>query len=162
RLARDLFVLADERQRLSLFIDERQKRLAEAEQALSDERQRAAELARQAENLNQLIVKLERGLDTASRAARAAARSSEDGRAARTCPRSRRRGGRARPPPLLRPRECCRCRSTAPESRNLAPRTASAVPKRAYRSPPALGAKSRPHAMDGWFTPAPSAIMANS
>src|SRR5215467_3750157 len=64
RLARDLFVLA------------------EAEQALSDERQRAAELARQAENLNQLIVKLERGLDTASRAARAAARSSEDGKAA--------------------------------------------------------------------------------
>jgi septal ring factor EnvC (AmiA/AmiB activator) len=81
RLARDLFVLADERQRLSLFIDERQKRSAEAEQALGDERQRAAELARQAENLNQLIVKLERGLDTASRAARAAARSSEDGKA---------------------------------------------------------------------------------
>src|SRR5262249_4263722 len=65
RLARDLFVLADERQRLSLFIEERQKRLAEVEQALTDERQRAAELARQAENLNQLIVKLERGLDTA-------------------------------------------------------------------------------------------------
>src|SRR6516165_9949523 len=82
RLARDLFVLADERQRLSLFIGERQKRLAEVEQALTDERQRAADLARQAENLNQLIVKLERGLDTASRAARAAARSSEDGKAA--------------------------------------------------------------------------------
>src|SRR5215831_7757519 len=69
RLARDLFVLADERQRLSLFIDERQKRLAEVEQALTDERQRAAQLARQAENLNQLIVKLEQGLDTASLAA---------------------------------------------------------------------------------------------
>src|SRR6266446_4650678 len=82
RLARDLFVLADERQRLSLFIEERQKRLAEVEQALTDERQRAAELARQAENLNQLIAKLEHGLDTASRAARAAARSSEDGKAA--------------------------------------------------------------------------------
>src|SRR6516162_1968479 len=82
RLARDLFVLADERQRLSLFIEERQKRLAEAEHALTEERQRAAELARQAENLNQLIVRLERGLDTASRAARAAARSSEDGKAA--------------------------------------------------------------------------------
>src|SRR6266436_140872 len=82
RLARDLFVLADERQRLSLFIEERQKRLAEVEQALTDERQRAAELARQAENLNQLIAKLEQGLDTASRAARAAARSNEDGKAA--------------------------------------------------------------------------------
>jgi septal ring factor EnvC (AmiA/AmiB activator) len=81
RLARDLFVLADERQRLSVFIDERQKRLAEAEQALADERQRAAQLARQAENLNQLIAKLEHGLDTAARAARAAARASEDAKA---------------------------------------------------------------------------------
>jgi septal ring factor EnvC (AmiA/AmiB activator) len=78
RLARDLFVLADERQRLSLFIDERQKRQVEAEQALSAERQRAAQLARQAENLNQLIVKLEQGLDTAARTARAAARAGED------------------------------------------------------------------------------------
>jgi septal ring factor EnvC (AmiA/AmiB activator) len=78
RLARDLFVLADERQRLSLFIDERQKRQVEAEQALSAERQRAAQLGRQAENLNQLIVKLEQGLDTAARAARAAARAGED------------------------------------------------------------------------------------
>jgi murein hydrolase activator len=78
RLARDLFVLADERQRLSVFIDERQKRLAAAEQALADERQRAAQLARQAENLNQLIAKLEHGLDTAARTARAAARASED------------------------------------------------------------------------------------
>ena len=80
RLARDLFVLADERQRLSVFIEERQKRLAEAEQALADERQRAAQLARQAENLNQLIAKLEHGLDTAARAARAA-RASEDAKA---------------------------------------------------------------------------------
>ena len=81
RLARDLLVLADDRQRLSLFIDARQERLAEVEQALADERQRAAQLARQAENLNQLIVKLEQGLDTASRAARAAARSGEDRKA---------------------------------------------------------------------------------
>ena len=80
RLARDLFVLAAERQRLTLFIDERQKRQAEAEQALTDERQRAAQLARQAENLNQLIVKLEQGLDTAARAARAAARPADDKR----------------------------------------------------------------------------------
>jgi septal ring factor EnvC (AmiA/AmiB activator) len=80
-LARDLFVLADERQRLSLFVDERQKRQAEAEQALAAERQRAAELARQTENLNQLIVKLEQGLDTASRAARAALRAGENRKA---------------------------------------------------------------------------------
>jgi murein hydrolase activator len=81
RLARDLFVLADERQRLSVFIEERQKRLTEAEQALSEERQRAAQLARQAENLTQLIAKLEQGLDTAIRAARAAARAGEDAKA---------------------------------------------------------------------------------
>jgi len=78
RLARDLFVLADERQRLSLYIDERQRRLAEAEQALTDERQRAAELGRQAENLNQLIAKLEEGLGTAARAARAGGRTNDD------------------------------------------------------------------------------------
>ena len=78
RLARDLFVLADERQHLSVFIEERQKRLGEAEQALSEERQRAAQFARQAENLTQLIAKLEQGLDTA---ARAAARASEEAKA---------------------------------------------------------------------------------
>jgi septal ring factor EnvC (AmiA/AmiB activator) len=78
QLARDLLVLVDDRQRLSLFVDERQKRLVEAERALGEERQHAAELAAQAENLNQLIVKLEQGLDSAARSARAAARASED------------------------------------------------------------------------------------
>jgi septal ring factor EnvC (AmiA/AmiB activator) len=78
RLARDLLVLVDERQRLSLFIDERQKRLAEAERTLGEERQHAAALAVQAENLNQLIVRLEQGLDSAARSARAAARSGDE------------------------------------------------------------------------------------
>ena len=86
RLARDLFVLADQRHRLSLLVDERQKRQAQAEAALADERQRAAQLARQADSLNQLIAKLEQGLDTASRAARAAARASEQRRALTTRP----------------------------------------------------------------------------
>jgi septal ring factor EnvC (AmiA/AmiB activator) len=81
KLARDLFVLADDRQRLSLLIDERQKRQGEAEQALGGERQRAHQLARQAETLNQLISQLEQGLDTPARAARAAARGSEDRKA---------------------------------------------------------------------------------
>src|SRR3979490_2666415 len=49
-LARDLLVLTDDRQRLYLMINERQKRQAEAEQALGEERQRAGQLARQAEN----------------------------------------------------------------------------------------------------------------
>jgi septal ring factor EnvC (AmiA/AmiB activator) len=78
-LARDLLVATDDRQRLSLMIDERQKRQAEAEQALNDERQRAAALARQAENLNQLIVKMEQALDTtAARAARAGGRPGDE------------------------------------------------------------------------------------
>jgi len=80
RLARDLLALAGERQRLSAFVEERQKRQAEAERELGDQRQRAAQLARQAENLNQLIVKLEQSLDTAARAARAAARAADDRR----------------------------------------------------------------------------------
>jgi septal ring factor EnvC (AmiA/AmiB activator) len=83
RLARDLFVLADGRERLSILVDERQKRLGEAEQALATERQHAAELARQAENLNQLIVKLEQTLDTAARAARTATRAGDKAIAAR-------------------------------------------------------------------------------
>jgi murein hydrolase activator len=81
KLARDLLVLADERQRLSLMIEERQKRQAQAEQALSAERRRAGELARQAENLNQLITRLEGGLDSVARVARTAARGSEDRKA---------------------------------------------------------------------------------
>jgi septal ring factor EnvC (AmiA/AmiB activator) len=81
KLARDLFVLADERQRLSLLIEERQKRQGEAEQALGGERRRAHQLARQAENLNQLIGQLEQGLDSPARAARATARASADRKA---------------------------------------------------------------------------------
>src|SRR5271165_3886562 len=81
KLARDLFVLADERQRLSLLVDERQKRQREAEQALGGERERAHQLARQAENLNQLIGQLEQGLDSSERAARTAARANTDRKA---------------------------------------------------------------------------------
>ena len=86
RLARDLLALVDDRQRLSLFIDERQKRLTEAERTLGEERQHAAELAVQAENLNQLIAKLEQGLDSAARSARAAARSGDDKKGSGTRP----------------------------------------------------------------------------
>jgi murein hydrolase activator len=81
RLASDLRVLAEDRQRLSLFVDERQKRQAEAEKALTEERKRATQLGRQAENLNQLIVKLEQGLDAAARSSRAAVRSEEERKA---------------------------------------------------------------------------------
>jgi len=62
------------------LIGERQKRQGEVEKALAAERQRAADLARQADNLKDLIVKLEQGLDSATRAARAAARGSDESR----------------------------------------------------------------------------------
>jgi septal ring factor EnvC (AmiA/AmiB activator) len=65
-LDRDLRQIAHDRLRLSLFIEQRQKRQAEAEQALVEERQRAVQLADEAENLNQLIAKLQQGLDIAS------------------------------------------------------------------------------------------------
>ncbi len=81
RLGRDLLVLADDRQRLSLLIDERQKRQAEAEKALADERARAAQLARQAADLKDLIAKLEQSLETGARTARTAARATEDRKA---------------------------------------------------------------------------------
>jgi septal ring factor EnvC (AmiA/AmiB activator) len=81
KLARDLFVLADDRQRLSLLIEERQKKQADVEKALADERQRAASLARQAADVKDLIAKLEQGLDSVARASRPAARSGEDKKA---------------------------------------------------------------------------------
>jgi septal ring factor EnvC (AmiA/AmiB activator) len=81
KLARDLFVLADERQRLSAYIEERQKRQTDTEQALSGERQRAQQLARQAENLNQLINQIEQNLDSAARSTRMTERGSGERKA---------------------------------------------------------------------------------
>ena len=71
-LARNLAGLSDEKNRMALLVDERQKRQSEAEKQLDSERQHAVALSRQADNLKDLIAKLERGLDAASRTARAA------------------------------------------------------------------------------------------
>jgi septal ring factor EnvC (AmiA/AmiB activator) len=81
RLSRELATLGNEQLRMNLLIDQRQKNQAEAEKELDAERQRAAGLARQVDNLKDLIAKLEVGLDSAARAARAAARSAEDANA---------------------------------------------------------------------------------
>jgi septal ring factor EnvC (AmiA/AmiB activator) len=61
-LAHDLASLTDERQRMALLIEERQKRQTEAEKALDSERQRATALARQAESLKELLAKLDQDL----------------------------------------------------------------------------------------------------
>jgi septal ring factor EnvC (AmiA/AmiB activator) len=73
-LKKQLASLGDERTRMSALIDERQKQEAERETALAAERTRAADLAKQAGTLKDLIATLEQGLDPATRAAREAAR----------------------------------------------------------------------------------------
>src|SRR5262249_8165580 len=132
RLARDLLALADERQRLSAFVEERQKRQAEAERELGDQRQRAAQLARQAENLNQLIVKLEQSLDTAARAARAAARAADD----------RRRDGR---PDLAALRDPGRLTPAGsfPAAKGMVPLPVSGVKIREFGAPDGVGGSEK-------------------
>jgi septal ring factor EnvC (AmiA/AmiB activator) len=80
RLARDLAVLGREQLRLSLLVDERQKKQAIAEQALDSERTRAADLGRQVDNLQDLIAKLEASGDGAARTARDTAPRAGEGR----------------------------------------------------------------------------------
>src|SRR5580700_3195820 len=64
-LGRDVAAFSDDQQRMGLLVQERQKKQAEAEKALDAQRQRTVLLARQADNLKDLIAKLER--DAAAR-----------------------------------------------------------------------------------------------
>jgi septal ring factor EnvC (AmiA/AmiB activator) len=77
-LAQDRDVLGREQLRMNLLINERQSKQSQTEEALEAERARAAELARQADNLKDLIAKLESALDPATRNAHAEARSIEE------------------------------------------------------------------------------------
>ena len=81
RLQRDMAALGEERQRVSLLSDERQKKQVDVERTLDAERQKAVALARQVDNLKDLIGKAEQGLDGATRAARTAARAAEEEKA---------------------------------------------------------------------------------
>ncbi len=76
-LSQDLDRLANEQLRLNMLIDARQRKQAAAEQSLVVEQQHAADLARQADNLADLISKLEASIDPATRAAREANRAIE-------------------------------------------------------------------------------------
>jgi septal ring factor EnvC (AmiA/AmiB activator) len=67
----------EDRQRVARLVEERQRKQVDTEKALEDEQQRAIVLARQVDNLKDLIGKVEQGLDSASRAARSAARAAE-------------------------------------------------------------------------------------
>lgn len=70
RLDGEIASLNQERMRMSALVDERQRQEADREKALAAERTRAADLARQVDNLKDLIAKLEQGLDASTRAAR--------------------------------------------------------------------------------------------
>jgi septal ring factor EnvC (AmiA/AmiB activator) len=70
-LTRDLASLADDRRRLTLLTEQRQKQQADTEKVLMAERERATQLAQKADNLKDLIAKLEQDLDAANRMARA-------------------------------------------------------------------------------------------
>jgi septal ring factor EnvC (AmiA/AmiB activator) len=59
-LDREVSALSTDRQRMALLVEERQKRQTEAEKALDAERQRAAALAQKAEDLKELLSRLER------------------------------------------------------------------------------------------------------
>jgi len=69
KLQRDAAVIAEERQRLALLVDERQKKQTDTERALDSERQRAVALARQVDNLKDLIARAEQSMERANRAA---------------------------------------------------------------------------------------------
>jgi septal ring factor EnvC (AmiA/AmiB activator) len=69
-LAGELDRLGREQLRVSLLVDQRQKKQSNVEEALVGERQHAADLARQVDSIKDLITKLETGLDSAKRASR--------------------------------------------------------------------------------------------
>jgi murein hydrolase activator len=75
RLKSELASLYGERARMTALVAERQKQQTEREKSLEAERARAGDLARNVDNLKDLIAKLEQGLDPAIRDAREAARS---------------------------------------------------------------------------------------
>ncbi len=73
RLKTEMASLDGDRRRVTALVGERQKQQAEREKALDAERARASQLARQVDNLKDLIAKLEQATDPATRAAREAA-----------------------------------------------------------------------------------------
>ena len=71
-LGRDLAALSQERTRMTVLVQERQRKQSETEKALDAERARAVQLARQADNLKDLIGRIEQEIASSARAAAAA------------------------------------------------------------------------------------------
>ena len=78
RLTAELATLASERQRMAGLVEERQKSQTEAEKSLVTERQVALDMSRQVDNLKDLVARLEQGVESANRAARAAEKATDD------------------------------------------------------------------------------------
>jgi len=72
RLAGDRDKLKDDSTRLAALVQERQKNQSDAERDMEAERQRAITLSKQADNLQDLIAKMERDIKAAAKAAAAA------------------------------------------------------------------------------------------
>jgi septal ring factor EnvC (AmiA/AmiB activator) len=72
RLGRDLAALSQERSRMTVLVAERQRKQAETEKALDAEHARSVQLARQSDNLKELIGRIEQEIASAARAAAAA------------------------------------------------------------------------------------------
>jgi murein hydrolase activator len=77
-LAKEVADLGRERQRLSALIDARQEALGTAQKALTAERERAEEFARQATSLKELIARMNSELAGAARAAEEARKADEE------------------------------------------------------------------------------------
>jgi len=75
-LGRDLAALSQERIRMTVLVAERQRKQSDTEKALESERARSVQLARAADNLKELIGRIEQEIASAARAA-AAARGSD-------------------------------------------------------------------------------------
>jgi murein hydrolase activator len=75
-LGRDLAALSQERTRMTVLVAERQRKQSETEKALDAERGRSVQLARQVDNLKELIGRIEQEIASAARVA-AAARGTE-------------------------------------------------------------------------------------
>ena len=166
RLARDLLVLVDERQRLLACSS---MNVRSGWRRPNGRSARSASTPPPWRSRPRISINLSSSssrVSTARRVRRGPRRARATTRRGRArgpiSPHSRIPGGSALPFPSLQPRECCRFRSMARKYGNSAPRTASEARKRAYPSPPGPRARSPPRATDGWFMPVPSAIMANS
>jgi murein hydrolase activator len=80
QLKREYAEVSENRERMALLSEQRKKQLGDTQKALDTQRQYAAQLSRQADNIKDLITKLEQNLDSATRNARVAARAAENGK----------------------------------------------------------------------------------